>query len=79
MWGQPTDHTAPKDPYPIGTVITMDTNTRQSHERKQWSEVFPPMPTPHSRTACITTEQALVVAGCAAGDNRVDLNIYTYM
>ena len=32
-------------------------------ERKQWSEVFPPMPTSRSRTACITTEKALVVAG----------------
>ena len=32
-------------------------------ERKQWSEVFPPMPTSRSSTACITTEKALVVAG----------------
>ena len=32
-------------------------------ERKKWSEVFPPMPTPRNCTACITTEQALVVAG----------------
>ena len=31
--------------------------------RKQWSEVFPPMPTPRGLTACITTEKALVVAG----------------
>ena len=31
--------------------------------RKQWSEVFPPMPTSRSHTACITTEKALVVAG----------------
>ena len=31
-------------------------------ERK-WSEVFPPMSTPHSSTACITTEKALVVVG----------------
>ena len=37
-------------------------------ENKQWSEVFPPMPTPRSRTACITTEQALVVAGGDAKD-----------
>ena len=33
-----------------------------------WSTVFPPMPTPRSRTACITTEQALVVAGGYSGD-----------
>ena len=32
-------------------------------ERKQWSEVFPPMPTPRHSTACITTEKALVVTG----------------
>ena len=37
-------------------------------ERK-WSEVFPPMPTPRYRTACITTEKALVVAGGTAGDD----------
>ena len=32
-------------------------------ERKMWSEIFPPMPTPRQSAACITTEQALVVAG----------------
>ena len=32
-------------------------------ERKQWSQIFPPMPTPRSSAACVTTEQALVVAG----------------
>ena len=32
-------------------------------EWKQWSEVFPPMPTQRHSTACITTEKALVVAG----------------
>ena len=38
-------------------------------ERQQWSEVFPPMPTPRSATACVTTEQGLdlVVAGGYAG------------
>ena len=50
-----------------------DTNTLLSltgeGERKQWSEVFPPMPTPRHGTACITTEKALVVAGgIARGD-----------
>ena len=35
--------------------------------RKQWSEVFPPMPTPRGLTACITTKKALVVAGGIAG------------
>ena len=37
-------------------------------ERKQWSEVLPPMPTPRRRTAPITTEQALVIAGGIADD-----------
>ena len=37
-------------------------------ERKQWSEVFPPMPTPRYSTACITTDQALVVVGGNAHD-----------
>ena len=32
-------------------------------ERKQWSQIFPPMPTPRRSAACVTTEQALVVAG----------------
>ena len=32
-------------------------------ERKQWSLIFPPMPTPRWSAACVTTEQALVVAG----------------
>ena len=32
-------------------------------ERKKWSEIFPPMPTPCRNPASITTEQALVVAG----------------
>ena len=30
---------------------------------REWSEVFPPMPTARSDTASVTTEQALVVAG----------------
>ena len=36
-------------------------------ERKKWSKIFPPMPTPRRNPACITTEQALVVAGGSAG------------
>ena len=39
-------------------------------ERKKWSEVFSPMPTPRHSTACITTEKALVVAGGATGDDK---------
>ena len=52
----------------------VDTNTLLSligkHERKTWSEVFPPMPTPRSLTACISTEKALVVAGGYARGSR---------
>ncbi|CAI8035303.1 hypothetical protein GBAR_LOCUS19829 [Geodia barretti] len=32
-------------------------------EKKEWSNVFPPMPTPRKSVACVTTEEALVVAG----------------
>ena len=31
--------------------------------KRQWSKVFPAMPTPRSNTASVTTEQALIVAG----------------
>ena len=44
-------------------------------KRKQWSEVFPPMPTPRSRTACITTERALVVAGGEADDDLATVEV----
>ena len=56
-----------------------DTNTLLSltgaGERKKWSEVFPPMPTPRSLTACITTEKALVVAGGRAGDHLATVEV----
>ena len=41
---------------------TLYSLTGGGHKR-QWSEVFPPMPTACSLTASVTTEQALVVAG----------------
>ena len=44
-------------------------------ERKQWSKVFLPMPTPRSRTACITTEKALVVAGGRAGGDLATVEV----
>ena len=37
-------------------------------ERQQWSEVLPPMPIPRQNATCVTTEQAVVVAGGDAGD-----------
>ena len=44
-------------------------------ERKQWSEVFPPMPTPRRLTACITTVQAIVVAGGYADDELANVEV----
>ena len=44
-------------------------------ERKQWSELFTPMATPRSLTACITTEKALVVAGGYAGDDLATVEV----
>ena len=56
----------------VGGSVIFYTNSLLSltgeGERMQWSEVFPPMPTPRQNVACITTEQALVVAGGFAGD-----------
>ena len=51
-----------------GSINTLLSLTGEG-ERKKWSEIFPPMPTPRSLTACITTEKALVVAGGIAGSN----------
>ena len=41
--------------------------------RKQWSETFPPMPTPRQSVACITTEQSLVVAGGNGSGGYLDI------
>ena len=41
-------------------------------ERKQWSQIFPPMLTPRYSAACITTEQALVVAGGIGAGGYLD-------
>ena len=41
-------------------------------ERKQWCQIFPPMPTPRSNAACVTTEQALVVAGGYGAGGHLD-------
>ena len=41
-------------------------------ERKQWSQIFPPMPTPRWNAACVTTEQALVVAGGYGAGGALD-------
>ena len=49
-------------------IDTLNSLTGEGSKR-QWSEVFPPMPTARSQTASITTEQALVVAGGFDGGN----------
>ena len=56
---------------PTNTLLSLTGEGR----RKQWSEIFPPMPTPRSAVACTTTEQALVVAGGYDGDylNTVEM------
>ena len=41
-------------------------------ERKQWSQIFPPMPTSRSGAACVTTKQALVVAGGVGAGGYLD-------
>ena len=49
-------------------------------EMRKWSKIYPPMPTSRSNAACVTTEEALVVAGgYAEGDlNTVEvMNINT--
>ena len=71
----------------VGGFKNGDTNTLLSltgeGERKKWSEIFPPMPTPRQNAACVTTEQchALVVAGgatsCAKLDTVEVMNINT--
>ena len=50
---------------------TLHSLTGGGHKR-QWSEVFPPMPTARSGTASVTTEQALVVAGGYDGRKNLD-------
>ena len=46
-----------------GGSYTSTLNSLTGGHKRQWFEVFPPMPTARSHTASVTTEQALVVAG----------------
>ena len=61
----------------VGGVNNGPTNTLLSLTgegmRKQWSEIFPPMPTPRWSVACITTEQSLVVAGGNGSGGFLDI------
>ena len=56
----------------VACINTLHSLTEE-RGKKQWSEVFPPMPTARSSTASVTTEQALVVAGGVDGRK----NLYT--
>ena len=60
----------------LGGLVVSRSNTLQSltggGHKRQWSEVFPPMPTARSDTASVTTEQALVVAGGYNGRKSLD-------
>ena len=42
---------------------------------EEWQEVFPRMPTPRNRTACITAENVLVVAGGTADDTLATVEV----
>ena len=55
---------------------TLHSLTGRGHKR-QWSEVFPPMPTARSSTTSVTTKQALVVAGGC--DHRKNLDTVEVM
>ena len=44
-------------------------------EWKQWFEIFPPMPTPRSLATCVTTKQALVVAGGYDGSRLTTVEV----
>ena len=41
--------------------------------RRQWSQIFPPMPTPRSRTVSVTTQQTLIVAGGLGQAGNLDI------
>ena len=49
--------------YNKGTYTNTLLSLTGEGERKQWSEIFPPMPTPRSHVACVSTERALIVVG----------------
>ena len=59
------------DEYDESCTNALHSLTGGGHKR-QWSEVFPPMPTARSVTASVTTEQALVVAGGYDGRKNLD-------
>ena len=46
-----------------GATSTLFSLRGEDERKQQWSEFFPPMPTPRGSVAYVTTREALVVAG----------------
>jgi hypothetical protein len=53
-------------------IINTLRSLKGGNEKKEWAEILPPMPTARCNGACVTTEQALVVAGGGIGHVFVD-------
>ena len=63
------------DKYPKFTNSLLSLTEREG--RRQWSEIFPAMPTPRCQTVSVTTQQTLIVAGGEA--RRENLSIVEVM
>ena len=63
----------------VGGANNVYTNTLLSltgeGERKQWSVIFPPMPTPRTTATCVTAEKSLVVAGGWDGSDLATVEV----
>ena len=60
--------------YNNGSTNTLLSLTGEG-ERKQWCAIFPPMPTARTAATCVTTEQALVVAGGHDGSRLATVEV----
>ena len=54
--------------HPVGVLLSLT----QNGLKKEWSAMFPAMPTPRSSAACNTTEKVLVVTGGLGTDSALD-------
>ena len=43
----------------VNTLLSL----REEGGKSQWSEIYPPMPTPRTHVACVSTEHSLIAAG----------------
>ena len=50
-----------------GSLTNTLLSLREEGESKGWCDIFPPMPTPRDYATCVTTKEALVVAGGKVG------------